>query len=63
MNELIIESRREQKSRETKEKIKDAMKMLISKYDYEHTTINNICVVAEVSKGTFTIILKIKMSF
>ena len=53
MNELIIESRREQKSRETKEKIKDAMKMLISKYDYEHTTINNICVVAEGSKGTF----------
>ena len=49
----IIETKQEQKSRETKERIYKASKEILKNQGYEELSLKNICKVAGVSNGSF----------
>ena len=49
----IVETKQEQKSRETKERIYNASKIILRNEGYEQLSLKNICKVAGVSNGSF----------
>ena len=49
----IVETKQEQKSRETKERIYNASKIILKNEGYEQLSLKNICKVAGVSNGSF----------
>ena len=53
MNGIELKSKRELKSQATTENIIRTTKMLLKEYGYDYMTIQNICTIAKVSKGTF----------